>query len=759
MGGKKISVQFKEYLVPVTGLSQAANSKNIRFVPNKKISTLIKSKPNCQKWIYVFRECGSQIYWYSEIYADATGKYQTTDVVKEGRQASDKRALMPKKSTTIELLADVTNYIFLSQIQLSFKRIRGIRKKLEKGHHSRVQKVEFQSSSSCVTVSSPTQATVYLADHLEIARILNSCYIKKRDHYLTWANNKDRNLMKTLNDIVLGVTGDNKDLLKCLRGNGSDAKYWKRNYLRDEDSKIKAYERFAAAIVRWIDQDSFWSVLTDYDRGDDVTKELGEYKFWQAINRINETNPGRLFFKTIYQKQSSWLNTSVFAGGRKASGAFTNIVEALATTIIKVKGKKAIFVIQEIFQMRDIILDLRTKTLFRQTTTIKKTTTIEVTILEIKVKPGKKWAESLSEARATKALKDVIEIINLAFSIQALYNSKGTVDITKNSIVLGGAVIDVVAGMSIFAKAVSKRSAAVLGIVSGTIDAVVGVWDTVTNIQEGDYDAAIGYGAVAVGGVVTAIGSYMVFVALGTSATGVGIVPGIIIGVIGAIISGVGWLIAAFSDDSDVEMWLKNCHWGVDGNKPISAERDWAGGSFRKWKGDYLLQIKSFYNALYSFELETNYGTKYQSENILEVKIKPSPALEALFHQRGMVDYENFKIDLWLGYGKRKIYFREASGKFIEGKPLNRFYAHKEESYEKGKFVIKSIDVFFKDPDKRTRIIGLSVPNMVTKLEQRGNYKCYCAVRLDMYNNGKLLVPSQGAKIAEISIPSSWSLW
>lgn len=102
----------------------------------------------------------------------------------------------------------------------------------------------------------------------------------------------------------------------------------------------------------------------------------------------------------------------------------------------------------------------------------------------------------------------------------------------------------------------------VLAVVAGICEAVTGTMDALDKRSRGDYDAAVVAGVGVVGGALTAAGGGFILWGAGSTATGVGAAPGVVLIVAGAVISLVAMVASFFVNDDPIEAWLINCVFG-----------------------------------------------------------------------------------------------------------------------------------------------------------------------------------------------------
>lgn len=212
------------------------------------------------------------------------------------------------------------------------------------------------------------------------------------------------------------------------------------------------------------------------------------------------------------------------------------------------------------------------------------------------------------------AMTTAVNLFNLMSAQQAIYQNDHWTDDAKQILSTTGAVADLLeATLSAFddvvvnmdnclgdfarSSLVKSRSYTLfvgkgvpfLGMVSGLIDAASAGFEARSSIRKNDWGSAAGYGTAAAGGIISAVASYLalkgitVAIAGGaTAASGIGAPPGAIMGILGGVIMGAGYLIASFAGDTDFERWLRHCRWGED-YADGAGEDYWTVGDIEKW--------------------------------------------------------------------------------------------------------------------------------------------------------------------------------
>ncbi len=251
-------------------------------------------------------------------------------------------------------------------------------------------------------------------------------------------------MQKFVNERIHDICNQKDKYWKHLTNVGGEVKNWKSNYNKKEKELIGNYDNYAAQLTKWLDTKEYMEVHLDYESGGEDLKLKGEEEYKNVIERLNESNPGRVYFTKIYKDKNSWINSNLFASGRKVHSSFWEIVGELATTIVNVEKKNAPVVLKEIVYRRSSIYLYDWNQQIWDRPVIKETKTRTVTVTQINVKKTGNWAKNLEDSGIDNSLKGTIEIFNLAFCVKSLADSKTSSDKIKNTIGFGGAIVDMI---------------------------------------------------------------------------------------------------------------------------------------------------------------------------------------------------------------------------------------------------------------------------------------------------------------------------
>jgi hypothetical protein len=775
------------------------------------------SKTISNKWIYVFRTTKDKnVVCYREVFVNKSGKFQLVN-------PKDRTKLLAAKDEVHLIWVDrkikVNNYFCLSQIQLPDERIQKIKssldeiiftnKTLSEGNslvpaHFRVMKIPIHKSSANSTAAMhDSMAVIYLTDYFSVAKRLNALYVSKRDEYLTWIND-EKFSEKYLIDRIQDILTQNESFKKHLKDKGSSLEESLSAYKEDEEYRIKAYDKYSAQLSSWLDTNEFLAVLDDYNSGDDDLAQKGEEEYSRIIHRLCESNPGRFYFLKNYKNKDSWLNQSLFHAGRKGHEAFWRLVEQLSTTIVTYDT--------EPIQTFSDIVERRTDTVLHRwmhaNSPMERTVfghlmaeerEFQVQFVNVKVvQPGRSWAKTLEDAKISDPLKSVIAIFDIALCARALNETRRDADFYYRTAELSRAITDMITLATGF---LNKRWAykliPVLGFISGIIEAVTGGYDCYRNWTEGDYDAAVGAGVGVIGSVTAIAGMVIIKAGVATTTTIIGIPIGVLLIIVGAVVSGIGCLIVAFCDDTALEEWLEHCYWGDSYGGP--GEKDWSEEPFTDWVGNLEMQIRALHNILFNFEIDVKIYTFSIDQNMPYVALPwhqdpltakeyldphayaHSPIQQRAYKNKGIgltikptivTPSSYFKVDLWLEYygstspqdlDQRILVqdlhldptFTWVNTPFM-GKGSNAIKCDEVKKPIGSEMKIRDLVVFCLDENSPVPIKAKKFRELDFLLQGSAAVKVVCKVILDIYGDGRFTYPWYGYKRIERILLNSY---
>ena len=183
----------------------------------------------------------------------------------------------------------------------------------------------------------------------------------------------------------------------------------------------------------------------------------------------------------------------------------------------------------------------------------------------------------------------LLEVVNVGTAIWDFAEAKPGTDTFRKGASLIGSVSSLASGAIEIAKVMDKNMAKrggkvlsivggqgtkALGMVSSSMDIIIGVWSVAADVQNQEGQLVKFHGAQALGGAISVVGYFMM-------ATGVGAPVGALFVFLGSALGLGGSLGATFSKSSDLENWFKFCKWGVlAGKEGVGGDdpKSWAEG-------------------------------------------------------------------------------------------------------------------------------------------------------------------------------------
>jgi hypothetical protein len=276
---------------------------------------------------------------------------------------------------------------------------------------------------------------------------------------------------------------------------------------------------------------------------------------------------------------------------------------------------------------------------------------------------------------------------------------------------------------------VAEKTLAIIGFVSAVLDAIGGVFDAISMAKRNDYSAMAGYGMVAVGSAVIALGCATVIAGAGASASVVGLPLGLVVAIVGGILVAAGWLIAVFTRDSDIELYVNHCYWGKYYGQGSDSPK-WALKPFQNWANDYRVQLEALFNILAGFTVES---ADYSAVTIRSGMVQPTSKFYLKFecgYNMDVVHRPQFMVDL------ETKQIQLVGGDVAD---MNKFWIR---DGAKGS---KEIRVDAEYPKDKPPIVtdpwsGERVPLPIMQ-HQYG----FCEVSLDLLGDGKYWIPASRA--------------
>lgn len=452
-------------------------------------------------------------------------------------------------------------------------------------------------------------------------------------------------------------------------------KKWRDKYLEKENILIYEYEYFASKLYLFLKDGAFKATLCDFIYDDDKLKNKADEIYKATIEDFQQSSYGNLYFEEQYNKakmlfkgyvilckdfdkhkkqitihgqhvtfynisdkqiiekvgEDNW-NTAFFYSVRKASSFAFQVLEIYAKTIT-IANPTGIFVemtsiITRKLALKKVTLEILPdglgavwKTDFWYKT---RSYTYKMNFELYDVTTIDNISKKVSNSNIAKNIQNIIEIVNLVLVIQQLNNTVSSGDgftITKDSLALCGAIIDLTA-------ALLKNKIPCLLIISSSIDAVVYGMETVKYWKMKQYKISASYAVATVGSASVVFG-----LCLGTKSVALGslTLSGGWIIAIGLILVTAGIAGVMYFTPDHLEIWITHCLWGIKfgTDKKYDDNLDWVEGNFIDWKektsshgdlafaGNIDMQLKSFFNIVMKYDVNILRDNYSKNENNL----------------------------------------------------------------------------------------------------------------------------------------------
>ncbi|HET9929286.1 MAG TPA: hypothetical protein VFQ35_01305 [Polyangiaceae bacterium] len=607
------------------------------------------------KFVYAFQVLGADTQLFAEILADAQGKLAVTPGRVARTTERDKRAAPAATNTDVFTLPHTINgkrafYFFLvSRIRLHVSTIND----LEVTRPPALVPLDLEKDGSFLLVggsdgnSTTIETFLPVIDPITIGINLHTRYEQACNELIAFTMEfkeqsdaqrtrvRDRHkalfLAKLLQSVVEGDPSDKLGLKNEFKNDDPSApKKFIETYDKTVEDLVKRRDRLVEPLVHFLAGKLLETAENSYlvTEKDDYAAFLSHLEV--MYDRINEAplgkaRIGKLIDNPTFAFREYVLRTSPapdakFSVGRKANSAILGLwKEAVPGVLSKApnaaeKIANALKFIARIelvkVEAKEISYTYRKKNgrLRTVTKTVQETTAIApATALA-------KWAQDGLPGRGLERLAQGIEIANLTLALVSLANAEPGEDRGFALLNLFGSVLDGVSAFNAFLK-IGERSIKIVGGVSAAVDTVLAARDGINAYGRDDTSSAVGFGIVATGSVLTLAGCVCAAAGLAAGATVVGIPLAAFLEVVGAVLVGAGWILAVFSADSEIELFVSHCMFGKNSNSGSKDKPKWASAAFGTWSqpGGLDHQVKSLLTILAAFTVK---ATDYTGINV-----------------------------------------------------------------------------------------------------------------------------------------------
>lgn len=625
------------------------------------------------RWIYGIARTGSQCGLALELFVDGGDQIWPVSITPSNATADRDARGEPRAhcGTTLSIPHTVNGRriywtFYASRVRLDADSVRWL---VDHGRE-RLGEIDLALPEALITPGDGV-ATLRITDPLTMAEGLHARYVSRRDALLGYTTTfrgqparqrreTERRLQTKLLATMIAAVLDNDpdddlDLRDDFAGGWvrPSAEQEMRAFLRDYDAQVERKVRLAARagamVCHWLSGELMGHAeVAHRNTVDERAAFLGAWA--RAASRLNECKPGEAFLAGLLENSDHFVHTyvlresaapeDVFAVGRKAAAGVVELWKELAPVWIKARGNDQIRVFVQALEsitreteIFSIVTRDRQVTLHLETVTRRR-----VTFTTVEFRPGmarakvERWlgrAEGVSQL--LRELTVVVEIVNLGLSIRALASAEPGFNTVRALLGTIGSLCDTVVAFQILTR-MSEKALAYIGLVSAVLDALDAALNASDMASRNDYTAMVGYGVVGIGAVITGVGCVMMATGAGASATVAGLPAGVVIGILGAVVTAVGWIIAIFTRDSALELFVQHCLWGEDygdGSDSMSDTPAWALEPFPRWRDNIALQLRVLLNILAAFTLK---ASDYTRVTVYTGYVKPTSRFHFRFH-------------------------------------------------------------------------------------------------------------------------------
>jgi hypothetical protein len=753
--------EWTRYIVP------DANYKEWR--PDRRESDKFW-QPIQGKSVYLFQALGSNVTWFGEYFVDTQNLTFPVDMEKAHGKERDARPKFADKSVDVRVPYEVNGYPALyygvvSRIRLPLSTIEQLQMRIE--DLLPVMDVAPEGKNGLILVPELKSRMLRVVDPITIGIGMNRQYQRALDDGLAFGTLYEgqsepqrelvikRQAMKMLSELLTAVLDQDPDDNLGLRGKfKSRGETGMRYYAKDYDAHVEQRKteaaRRAASLCYWLEGELMQIVQTSYQifETTDFSKYIEFYG--EMVDRLAESTPGSAFLDNVIENKKHFahkymLRTSppdkdVWEVGRKAASGIFNVWKELASRHFDHRRRpRKLSVIMEsmnhISGFRMVGIEPENPKTIR---VIRGKELAEVDVksrtVTLSLDPNA-WAKWVQDGHAIEDLRGsmwvAVEIFNFAWTLDEVLKADRE-DLTWVDVAgTVGSLADAVDSAAALLGEIAEKSLAKIGLLSAVIDAVCGFADAGEAAQRNDYSAMAGYGLVGTGSAILAVGSILVMVGAAKSVTILGAPAGFVCMVFGSILLAAGWVIAVFTADSDIQLFVSHCYWGEDYGKG-SERTKWGMVAFSDWEGNPAVQITALYNILAGFSVRVT------GHNFTEVLVSAGT-----LHRDSKV-YVNYEVLYPLGVVHQPKLMVDFQTKKM--KQLDDGHAADLSKVTVGERSV-TIDCRF-PPNAVPKASGKKGGRPETIIQQVQYARC--EVYVDLYGDGKHRIPGSGAWIKHL---------
>ncbi|HEU0124223.1 MAG TPA: hypothetical protein VFQ91_27070 [Bryobacteraceae bacterium] len=713
------------------------------------------------KWVYVFQDLGGTVSWY--------GEYQVKNgfinpVLLEGNREKERdQRPEPQLGCDWMRLPHTINgcrayyYTYVSRMRLPIDAVRQLTRRApdvlpymdldgteEYGITGLTpHKIVYNGAAWVYPCVEPITIALHLARYYQAAAndLIGFTTVYQDQPAAQRKRVEERNKTKMLGEILTSILDSDPDDKLGLRNEfASGGERAMRSFLSGYDAKVKEKtretDRRGSALCHWLRSElmTIAEVAHFIEPEKDAAAFLNPYA--QCVDRLQESTPGKAYLAYLVQTESHFVHEyvlrsspaseGIFQIGRKCASAILGLWKELAGVHIKLRGKdtaRALAISLEYITRVELLAVQVTPKHILIATKEQRMVRLRVEIVTVKVTPQApaKIANWIQDGHpVAKVLGELtlwVEIVNLGLSLKSLITADPGLSTVQAALGALGSSLDMFSAVGAMLK-FAEKPLFIVGGISAVIDVVCAGFDAYAAASRNDYSAMIGYGlGVGLGSALIAVGCFTCAAGAGSSATVIGMPPGVLMCVVGGILVAAGWIVAIFTADSEMELFVSHCLWGDDYGSG-SDNPNWAGGSFREWKDNLDRQLTALFNILCAFRLDS---ADYTAVKIWMGMVNPTSKFYISFD----CEYNHgrrFKPQLCLEVGTKTM--TQAGG---DPADLTAFRFGEQDGQ-------KYIQVAAELPP------GKDVPMLQWRYAS-------CEVYMDLSGDAQSLIPSSGAKV------------
>ena len=600
------------------------------------------------KWVYLFQNDAGRVRWYGEYYVD--DGIRPVDLSEHRGNERDLRKPAEAKVAALSLPHTVNGtqvfyYCYVSRIQLHLAKIHEL--------EDRAEELLFPMDASLPKVvneyGNPSQlwydtTWFYRAvDPLTITHHLGQKYRNACDDVIGYSGFydgqpeaqrrqvQDRMCKLAISEHLIAAMdsagGDAAAVRSQLSATGeADMRQYVEDYRKQNEAKKAEAERRSAQLAQWL-SGGLWDFAVsahEVDVETDMPVVLCVYGL--AVSRLSETLPGISYLVKQVEDESSLIRKYAlrksaakmdqFRAARKAADGVIRAWNEAAKILVMLKKNAAKEAADEAaaglknISQEDLVTVRQVDVASEMPDGDQNFSGLKKSVTVMEENPAANWGRWVAvhelAAQARQILSDGLKVMAYALTLAAIVDTDNRWT-TKSGLRMLSAlsatpgIVEAV-GLVPLSK-LFKLPMGIVGGISAAVDFVAAEFDAVDAYARNDYSAMVGYGGlVGIGSAITVVGSVIAGAGALETSTVLGAPPGVVMMVVGAAMASAGYLVVAFTSESDFQLFISHCVWGsVYGMG--TAKTKWSEVPFAQWRGRLDIQLMALTNLLSAFSI------------------------------------------------------------------------------------------------------------------------------------------------------------